>query len=263
MKPYFDDGHGITIYHGDCLDVVAQIERGAVDAVLTDPPFSSGARTDAGKTTRGAMLRGSKWDADWFSHDNMATHGFLFLMRLLGSELLRVVRVGGTGHFFIDWRMYPNLYGALESSGWQVKNLLVWDKHHFGMGTNYRNQHELIIYAERGTADFHDHGIGNVLRAKRPGTENHPTEKPTDLIGSMLRAVTLPGAVVLDPFMGSGSTLVAAKQCGRNAIGIEIEERYCEIAAERLSQSVMPFVAGDESEAEPTRSGGLFSEGAL
>jgi len=241
MKPYYEE-NGITIYHGDCLEVLADLPSGSVDAVITDPPFSSGARTDAGKAMRGAMLRGAKWQADWFSHDNMATHGFLFLMRLLCVDLMRVTSAGGTGHFFIDWRMYPNLYGALESCGWVVKNLLVWDKVHFGMGSNYRNQHELIIYAEKaGDRLFPDHSIGNVLRSKRIDAVWHPTEKPVDLIETMMGAATLSNETVLDPFMGSGTTLRAAKDLGRKAIGIEINEAYCEIAANRLRQDVLNF----------------------
>lgn len=239
MKPYYDDGRGIVLYHGDCLSVIPDLPRLSVGAVFTDPPFSSGARTDAGKAMRGSMLRATKWDAEWFSHDNMATHGFLFLMRLLAVELLAVGARNATAHFFIDWRMYPNLYGAVESAGWQVKNLVVWDKGSFGMGTNYRNQHELVIYAEKGSPEFQNHGTGNVLTAKRPGTENHPTEKPVSLVEEMLTASSAPDALVLDPFAGSGSTLVAAKNLGRRAIGIELDERYCEIAAERLRQEVL------------------------
>ena len=238
MKPYYSDDL-VTLYHGDCLAVIAELGAGTVQGVVTDPPFSSGARTDAGKSMRGGMLRGQKWEADWFSHDNMATHGFLFLMRLLCAELHRITAVGGAAHFFIDWRMYPNLYGAVESSGWQVKNLVVWDKQSFGMGTNYRNQHELVIYAEKGDAKFQRHDLGNVIRASRSGTENHPTEKPTSLLRTMIGASTVSGACVIDPFAGSGSTLVAAKAIQRRAIGIEIDERHCETAAQRLSQSVL------------------------
>jgi site-specific DNA-methyltransferase (adenine-specific) len=104
-----------ALYCGDCLEILEDID--CFNAVVTDPPFSSGARTDAGKSTRGGMLRGAKWEGDWFSHDNMATHGFLFLMRLLGTRLLQKASIGATAHFFVDWRMYPNLYGALEASG--------------------------------------------------------------------------------------------------------------------------------------------------
>lgn len=238
MKPYYQDDYA-TIYQGDGLGIVSELGQEIVSSIITDPPFSSGARTDAGRSVRGAMLRGAKWSSDWFSHDNMATNGFLYLMRLLCVELFRVCETGAAAHFFIDWRMYPNLYGAVESSGWVVKNTVVWDKGHFGMGSTYRNQHEFIIYAEKGKVEFLDHGIGNVLKVKRPRTEFHPSEKPLELLSIFIKATTRNDAVVLDPFMGSGTTLRAAKDLGRKSIGIEIEEKYCEIAANRLRQEVL------------------------
>lgn len=223
-----------TLYHGDCLEVLLTFQEGLVNAVITDPPFSSGARTDAGKSMRGAMTRGAKWSDEWFSHDNMATYGFLYLMRLVGSALLRVCAESSNGHFFIDWRMYPNLYGALESSGWVAKNLVVWDKKHFGMGRNYRNQHELILYVEKGKFEFKNRGVGNVLSTQRVAAANHPTEKPVALIERILSAATSDDAIVLDPFMGSATTGVACANLGRPFIGIEIERKYFDIACERI-----------------------------
>ena len=225
-----------TLYHGDCLEILPTLESKA-DAVITDPPFSSGARTDAGKSVRGAMVRGAKWQADWFSHDNLATHGFLYLMRLVGIELHRACNMPATGHFFIDWRMFPNLYGAIEASGWIVKNTVIWDKQHFGMGTNYRNQHEFIIYAEKGDVEFQTHSVGNVLRFAREESINHPTEKPIGLIERILSAATKTGQTVIDPFMGSGSTGVACINLERRFIGIEIDQNYFDIACERIDQA--------------------------
>ena len=224
-----------TLYRGDCLEILPTLPK--VDAVITDPPFSSGARTDAGKSVRGAMTRGAKWQADWFSHDNMATHGFLTLMRLLGRAIIEQSNIGARSHWFIDWRMYPNLYGALESCGWVVKNLIVWDKKHFGMGTNYRNQHELILYAEKGDTIFPSHSTGNVIQFARIDNENHPTEKPVGLIEKLIEASTLSDDKILDPFMGSGTTGVACMNLGRKFIGIEIERKYFDIACERIEQA--------------------------
>lgn len=224
-----------TLYLGDCLEILPTLPK--VDAVITDPPFSSGARTDAGKSVRGSMLRGAKWQDDWFSHDNMATHGFLTLMRMLGRAIIENCNVGAKTHWFIDWRMYPNLYGALESCGWIVKNVIVWDKKHFGMGTNYRNQHEFILYAEKGGAEFPSHSTGNVIQCSRIETENHPTEKPVELIQKLITASCTNDDVVFDPFMGSGTTGVACANLGRKFIGIEIEPKYFDIACERITNA--------------------------
>lgn len=224
-----------TLYNGDCLDALEEIS--GMNAVITDPPFSSGARTDAGKSTRGAMLRGAKWDGDWFSHDNLATHGFLYLMRLVGLRLQQACATPATGHFFIDWRMFPNLYGALEASGWIVKNTVVWDKKHFGMGTNYRNQHEFVIYAEKGDVEFGSHSLGNVVQCSREDPINHPTEKPVALIERFIGAVTKEGEAVIDPFMGSGTTGVACMNLARKFVGIEIDSRHFDTACERITNA--------------------------
>ena len=235
MNPYWQS-ESVQIYNADCLEVLAELPDESIAAVISDPPFSSGARTDAGKAMRGAMLRGVKWQDDWFSHDNLATFGFLFLMRLVSTELFRVTKQGGSCHLFIDWRMYPNLYGVLESTGWNVKNLVVWDKQNFGMGTNYRNQHELIIYAEKGDCNFRNHNMGNVQKVKRVQAEYHPTEKPISLLERFIDNVTDEGETVFDPFCGSGTTLVAARNIGRKGIGSEISKDYCDVSVERLAQ---------------------------
>lgn len=103
------------------------------------------------------------------------------------------------------------------------------------MGMPWRNQHELICYGRRRNAGRLTGGYGNVLKARRSGNENHPTEKPVSLIEGILKNVC--DGVVLDPFMGSGTTAVACMQLGRKFIGVEIEERYFNIAVERITNA--------------------------
>lgn len=242
MRPYYEDGEsGITIYHGDCRDVLPGLADGSVDMVLTDPPYASGARRDADRQVRGSMLREFA-DADWFSHDAMTTWGFSWFLRGALTELRRVLVPGAHLYVFTDWRQQPNVYGMLEATGYRVNHSLVWDKQHYGMGSFWRNQHEHIVFASHGTGSpMLNRGMGSVLRCAgvRSEKRSHPTEKPEALLRHILAAV--PGERVIDPFMGSGSTLCAAKQSGRSASGIEVEERYCEIAAKRLQQAVMPL----------------------
>jgi DNA modification methylase len=123
-----------------------------------------------------------------------------------------------------------------RSTSVTAANMLVWDKLAMGMGMPWRNQHELIVYGKRRPAAIVDGKLGNVLRVPRSGNKFHPTEKPVDLFRCLIG--NSPTGDVLDPFMGSGTTLRAAKDTGRQAIGIELSEAYCEVAAKRLCQEV-------------------------
>ena len=240
--PYFDDGQ-IQIWNADCRDVLPTLESGSVDLVLTDPPYASGARRDAERSVRGSMLRETA-DEDWFSHDAMTTWGFSWFFQSLLMPMRTVLSRGGHFYVFTDWRMQPTIYGMLEAHGYRVNHSLVWDKMHFGMGAYWRNQHEHIVFASNGMPNaMLNRGMGSVLQCKTVSSESrvHPTEKPTALLHRLIAAV--PGETILDPFMGSGSTLIAAKNLGRRAIGIELEEKYCEIAVKRLSQMVLPLEA--------------------
>ena len=224
-----------TIYLGDCREVIPQLPP--VELVITDPPYSSGARTDSERQVRGSMLR-SMEDADWFSHDAMTSWGFTWFIRSVFSDLRQKIPEGTHVYVFIDWRQTPNVYGMLEACGYRVNQCLVWAKTHFGMGTYWRNQHENIVFASNGMpADMLDRGMGSVITAANvsPATRVHPTEKPEGLLATLIKAT--PGATVFDPFMGSGSTGVAALKCGRKFIGCEINPGHFDTACRRLEEA--------------------------
>lgn len=237
--PFFDDGQSV-IYHGDVLDVLAELET-PVDAVLTDPPYASGTRLEAHKSSSGAMLRAGRFAARPIELDQMTTTGFVWLMRAVATGLRRLLPEGGSLLSFIDWRQWPNLVGAMETCNYRVQGMVIWDKGSMGLGNGFRAQHELICHASKGVPTVHDRSCGNVFRAAREAPVDHPSPKPVGLLERLLPVVTPPGGLVLDPFMGSGSTLRAAANRGYRAIGIEAEERYCEIAASRLDQGALNF----------------------
>jgi site-specific DNA-methyltransferase (adenine-specific) len=112
------------------------------------------------------------------------------------------------------------------------------------MGQGFRAQHELILHFVKGTARFHSAMHGNVLDVPRMDhrQREHPTQKPIQLMQCLIETTTPSGGVVLDPFAGSGTTLAAAKLLGRRAIGFERDERFCEIAAKRISHDAVPLV---------------------
>lgn len=243
-EPYYADEH-VTLWHGDCIEVMDGMNDTTVDVVLTDPPYSSGGRRENARSIRKSMTRAVE-DEDWIRGDAMSTGGFIYLLRLAGMQWRRILKPGGHALAFIDWRMADALGAALETADLRRHPTLVWNKDRIGMGAIFRNQHEFIIHATVGSpATPQRRDVPNVLTYPPVRNGDHPTEKPGALLHTLLSVVTPPGGVVLDPFAGSGSTLLAARELGCQSIGVDADERYCEVIAKRLQQDVLNF--GDVS----------------
>lgn len=231
MQPYFEED-GITIYHGDCRDVLSTLKHNSVDLVLTDPPFFMPATHYQSRV---------QWQRSWSDTSILASFWATVL-----DGVCPVLRP--TGHLltFCNGDSYPVFYPELYRRFDYMKSL-VWDKGHVGLGRIWRNQHELIIAARWNESVFIEDGKlrADVLQvpATASASRDHPVQKPVQLLSMLIEPTVPMGGVVLDPFMGSGTTLQAAKMSGYRAIGIEGEERYCDIAAKRLSQGVMDFAA--------------------
>lgn len=229
IEPYFNDGL-VTIYHGDCRDVMDElVVDEEVDLLLTDPPygidFRSNMRTATPRFARIAADRSV--DTDWLP---TAT-----------SKL----RDGGAAYIATRWDVYPDWLRAVNDV-MSVSGMIVWHKPGGGMGDlegGYAPSHELLIYATKGRHLLRGKRIGDVWTVPTDAHTKyqHPTQKPVALMEHAIQKSSDAAGLVLDPFMGSGTTLVAAKNLGRRAIGIEVEERYCEVAARRLRQDVFAF----------------------
>lgn len=240
IVPYYEDD-SVTLYLGDCLDVIHELSAApefSIDAVVTDPPYASGTRHEASKSSSGAMQRAGRFSDRPLDLDQMTTTGFVWLLRAIARGTYAALGDGCSFLCFIDWRQWPNLVGAIETANLRIQGMVVWDKGHFGLGNGFRSQHELICHAAKGVPAMVDRGIGNVLRHPRVEAVEHPSPKPVALMEQLITAVTEPGELVLDPFAGSGTTLVAAKATGRRAIGIESDPAYCEVAARRVQATL-------------------------
>ena len=237
-----------VLIQGDCLEIMPALGR--VDAVVTDPPYSSGGFQESGKSS-GSI--GSRGDVS-ISGDTLSTRGYLRLMK-------RVFRSTHADEFFVftDWRMWTNTFDALEDGYVRVRNMLVWDKAQMGMGLPWRNQHELIAYGKRTRASNVTGAAGNVLQFRRSGNVNHPTEKPVPLIAELIG--NSHAQTILDPFMGSGTTLVAATQLGRRSIGIELDPDYFDIACKRVAEAWKQPRLFDEPKAPKPVTGDMFAQG--
>lgn len=247
MKPYYEDG-SVTIYHGDCREVIPNMADKSLDLVATDPPYGlsynngdlahNQERVFGGDVTR-AKARPIANDAT----PEMADELLRQTLRAIKPKLKRGACYcccgggGGPQPLFARWTLLID-----DEIGF--KHAVVWDKGGLGMGIHFRRNYEFLLVGQNGDPAHRWNGGNNTPNVWRiakiiPGAHQHPTEKPTSLMGKCVSLFSNPGDVVLDPFMGTGAAIRAAKDLGRRAIGIEIEERYCEIAAERCRQEVL------------------------
>jgi len=208
LKPYFDEDD-ITIYCGDCREVLPELE--SVDLVMLDPPYGIGVYKN-GTMGGGVLAKQSRYDAtEW---DNKTINN---------DDLLKILAYG---EFSCCWG--GNYYLISPSSCW-----LVWDKE---TGLNFFADCELAWTNYPGAVRLKKHHWQGMIR-KDNEPRFHPTQKPLDVIKWAIQLSPKYGTII-DPMCGSGTTLVAAKELGRKAIGIEIEEKYCEISAERVRKAI-------------------------
>ena len=235
--PYYDQD-GITIYNGDSISILEQLIAGGLEAdtLITDPPYASGARTEAKKTSSGAMLRGDRFAKKPIENDQMTTTGFTWLIRQVCYLARDFLKEGSSVIYFIDWRQWPNLVGAVETTNLRTNKMIVWDKLSYGLGNGFRSQHELVLHASIGVPTIYNRSVGDVLSFKRTDNSDHPSPKPVGLMEEIIKVTMPDDGIIVDPFMGAGSTLVAAQRLGRRCIGIEWVEKHCETAVKRLAQ---------------------------
>jgi site-specific DNA-methyltransferase (adenine-specific) len=230
------------VLQGDALTLLADIEAGSVDAFIMDPPYCSGGFSEQQRrNSRGQGVCSERvGKVDYFAGDNMGTAGLVFLLRQIAFEACEKLRDGGSLLAFCDWRQVANIGPAIESSGLRWQNVVVWDKKHAGLGQGFRARHELCLHYTRGTGQYHDKRVGNLIEASRVHSSHrhHFAEKPIALLRQLVRVVTPPDGLVVDPFAGSGAIGCAAVLEGRRFLGFERDAEYCRIARERLQMAV-------------------------
>lgn len=248
MTPYYDQD-GITIYCGDCREVLPGLPENSVDAIVTDPPYghnnNDGDLIHKREDALG-IRKTTKEESRPIRNDGPEANE---LVRFLFRESNRILPAGrccccccsggGPDPQSARWSLWMD-----EDLGF--KHAVVWDKGGLGMGWHYRRNYELMLIGMKPGGPCKWNGGNsqpNLIRIPKiiPEVTEHPTIKPVSLMALFIRLHSDPGEIILDPFMGSGTTLVAAKQLGRRAIGIEIEERYCEVAVKRLAQGALPL----------------------
>lgn len=227
------------VIEGDALTVLPSLPDASVDAVITDPPYSSGGmmRTDRvhQSTTAKYIQSGTIVNRPDFGGDNRDQRSYLTWCSLWLVECLRITRPGGSLLMFSDWRQLPTSTDAVQAGGWVWRGIVAWDK-----GRGVRPQHgfsaqcEYIVWATAGTNTAPECLDGVQQHTVRQADKHHITGKPTDLMRALAKVVPV-GGHILDPFAGSGTTGVGALLEDRTFVGVEKDPGYAAKARERLA----------------------------
>jgi len=230
MNLFYTDAN-TQIYHGDACQLSLVSDK-SVAAIITDPPYGADYQSAYRIEKFEPIISDSK-----FPH--------VLLQRFL-YEAHRVLKPSGAIYIFTDWTRYPMLLPLLVEVFPRVGHPLVWCKDNWSAGaldSDYANRTELVLWSRLSGHKLRGNRPNNVLMFKRVngGKLLHPTEKPVSLLSYLITKSTDEQDIVLDPFMGSGTTLVAALQVGRRAIGIDIELQWCKVARQRLWNQFLPL----------------------
>lgn len=212
-----------TLYNGDCLEFMKSMPDKCVDLVLTDPPYG--------------MDYQSAWRTATPQFDKIAGDTSLEFLIPFAKEIYRVLKDDTHAYIFCNDYAISSFRNELEKIGFVTKRTLVWVKNNHTSGDlegDYGNKTEFILFLHKGRKELNGKRDTNVLEFPRVSLMTHPTEKPVELLKYLIEKSSVKGDVVFDCFVGTGSSLVAAKTIGRGYIGVEIVPEYCKIAEERL-----------------------------
>jgi site-specific DNA-methyltransferase (adenine-specific) len=242
-------GTRYSLIRMDAVEWLRTLPDASVDLVVTDPPYESLEKHRAvGTTTRLSHSKGSS--NDWFTVFPNARFPELF------AEVHRVLKKNAHFYLYCDQETAFVAKPAGEAAGFKFWKPLVWDKCAIGMGYHYRSRYELILFFEKGKRKLSDLGVADLIREKRIH-RGYPTEKPVAVSRVLIEQSSLPGELVIDPFMGTASAGVAAVLGGRAFYGADISEKAIAIAEERLAAT------GAEKVSLPSARNAIVSAGQL
>lgn len=221
----------------DYRDFLQSLDKNSVDLVLTDPPYAVSRKTGFSSVKNGVQRFAVSMDFGDWDHQQID-------LDALARETYRVLRRGGTAIVWYDLWKIGQLYDALADAGFKMLRLIVWNKTN-PVPLNSKciylsNSREMAVVAVKGgSPTFHsryDSGDYSYPIPRHGGKRIHPTQKPLDLFRELIRKHSSPGDLVIDPFLGSGTTAVAALEEGRQFAGCDIDESYTQAAKSRMRQ---------------------------
>ncbi|WP_444901704.1 DNA-methyltransferase [Microbulbifer sp. SSSA007] len=230
----------VTLFHGDSLEVLEKLKGNSIGAVITDPPYASSGASSLTK----AQAPSQKYQGDTkrkhpeFFGENRDQRSFGFWASLWVSQCYRIVKTGSPICVFTDWRQLPMTTDYVQAGGFSFNGIVPWDKTESTRPARgkFRCQAEYVVWGFKGKCigDRNPVYLKGALRERvNPKEKLHMTGKPVAVMDHLVQVVP-PGEIVIDPFMGSGSTGVAAINAGLPFIGIEASEEYFEVAKKRL-----------------------------
>lgn len=241
MKPYYTDEH-VTLWHGDALAALREIPSASVDAVITDPPYSSGGmiRGDRVQDVHTKYVNSSSSsheDIEAFSGDTRDSFGYWFWCSVWLGECQRILKPGGISALFTDWRQLASTIGGIQSGGCVFRGVVPWYKPSARpVQGRWANACEYVVWGTNGPRPLEILGpvaFPGFYQAGSPREREHLTQKPLEVMRDLVKIIP-PGGTVLDPFMGAGTTGVAAVLEGRRFIGAEMVEHFVKIGERRI-----------------------------
>ena len=217
----------INLMQGDCLERMKEIPSGSVDMILTDPPYKVTSR--GGYTSAGGMMLDDKMRSGMvFNENNITIQQWLPILH-------RALKDSGHCYIMCNNKNLHDFLNAVKLSEFNLVKTMVWAKDNKIMSQAYMSQIEFVLFLRKNAfVRINDCGSSDLLQFKNPKNKSHPTEKPVDLMEFLIKNSSKEGETVFDVFMGTGATGVACVNTGRNFIGIELDEKYFNIAKARI-----------------------------
>ena len=219
------------LYNMDCLEGMKLIPDNSIDLVVTDPPYKTTSRGSSGGT--GGILKDKlNMKGMVFEHNSIKFSEWL-------PELYRVLKERSHAYIMTNNKNLKDMLIEIENANFEIFKTLIWAKNSPITNMYYMDSHEYIIFCRKGKAKrINNCGTKSVLNIDNVKNKQHPTEKPIDLIKIFIENSSQENEIVLDPFMGAGSTAMACKELKRNFIGFELDKQYYDIANKRISEEM-------------------------
>ena len=213
------------LYQGDCLEIMGGIKDKSVDLIVTDPPYLMDYQSNRRKKE------------DRFDKIKNDKGNYMLIQDYL-EECHRIMKDNTAIYCFCSWHNIDFFKNEFEKH-FKLKNILVWNKNNHGTGDlkgSYAPKHEFILFGHKGRTLLREKRIADVIDCPKISSNKltHPTEKPQDLLEIFIKQSSDVGSIIFDGFMGTGSCGIAAKKLNRKFVGIELDEKYFNIAKDRI-----------------------------